>query len=63
MIGQSMKIFRAAAAAGSFTGAAALLGMTQSNVTQQVAKLERELKTPLFFRNGRRVELTRRGRC
>ncbi|MBQ7694725.1 MAG: LysR family transcriptional regulator [Lentisphaeria bacterium] len=61
MIEQSMKIFRAAAAAGSFTGAAALLGMTQSNVTQQVAKLEWELKTPLFFRNGRKVELTPAG--
>ena len=61
MIEQSIRIFRAAAETGSFTAAAALLGMSQSNVTQQMAKLERSLKTPLFFRNGRKVELTPAG--
>ena len=62
MIDRSLTIFRTAATVLNFTEAAALLGMTQPNVTQQLAKLERELGATLFFRNGRSVELTPAGR-
>lgn len=62
MIEQSIRIFRTAAATLNFTEAAAMLGMTQPNVTQQLAKLERELHVMLFVRNGRGVELTPAGR-
>ena len=62
MIERSIEIFRTAATVLNFTEAAALLGMTQPNVTQQLAKLERELGVTLFFRNGRSVELTPAGR-
>lgn len=61
MIERSMKIFRTAASVKNFTEAASLLGMTQSNVTQQLAKLERELGVILFRRTGRKVELTPAG--
>ena len=62
MIERNLEIFRTAATVLNFTEAAALLGMTQPNVTQQLAKLERELGVMLFFRNGRNVELTPAGR-
>ena len=61
MIEQSLKIFRTAAAVGSFTEAAALSGMTQPNVTKQIANLERELDVKLFLRTGRSVQLTPAG--
>ena len=61
MIEQSLKIFRTAAAVGIFTEAAALSGMTQPNVTKQIANLERELDVKLFRRTGRSVELTPAG--
>lgn len=61
MIRPVMKIFQTAAAAGSFTEAAALLGMSQPNVTQQLAGLEKTLKVRLFHRTGRRVKLTAAG--
>ena len=61
MIAQNLTIFRTAAAVGSFTEAAKRLNMSQPNVTQRIAALERELGTPLFFRDGRRVELTPAG--
>ena len=63
MIEQNIRIFRTAAATLNFTEAAAMLGMTQPNVTQQLAKLERELHVMLFARNGRAVELTPAGRA
>ena len=61
MIEQSLKIFRTAAAVGNFTEAAAISGMTQPNVTKQIANLERELDVKLFRRTGRSVELTPAG--
>ncbi|MBO4303719.1 MAG: LysR family transcriptional regulator [Lentisphaeria bacterium] len=61
MIEQKLRIFRTAAITGNFTEAAALLGMTQPNVTQQIAKLEKELKVLLFSRNGRTLSLTPAG--
>jgi DNA-binding transcriptional LysR family regulator len=53
--------FAAVAEAGSFTGAALQLGIAKSLVSQDVAKLERELGTPLFVRTTRRVAMTEHG--
>ena len=61
MLEQSLKIVRTAAAVGSFTEAAALSGMTQPNVTKQIANLERELDVKLFLRTGCSVQLTPAG--
>ncbi|WP_040792435.1 LysR family transcriptional regulator [Nocardia paucivorans] len=43
---------------GSFTDAAARLHVSQSGVSTQIAKLERELGHRLLHRSGRRVRLT-----
>lgn len=45
----------------SFTRAATKLGMRQSTLSRQIQRLERELNTPLFYRNGRGVLLTAAG--
>jgi DNA-binding transcriptional LysR family regulator len=46
---------------GSFTAAAARVRVSQSGVSAQVQKLERELGVVLFDRSGRRVEVTAEG--
>lgn len=46
---------------GSFSAAAARLGVTQSAVTQNVAKLEKQVGTPLLLRSRDGVSLTRTG--
>lgn len=47
--------FLAALENGSFTAAAASLGMTQASVSELVARLERELDATLFVRGSRRL--------
>lgn len=54
--------FAAVVDAGSFTRAAERLGITKTVVSQQVARLEAELKTALLLRTTRRVEATEAGR-
>lgn len=54
--------FAAVVEARSFTGAAERLGITKTVVSQQVARLEEELKTTLLLRTTRRVEPTEAGR-
>lgn len=44
--------------AGSFTRAAALLGLSQPAVTSQIRTLERQLGRPLFLRQARGVTPT-----
>ena len=56
-----LEAFEAVVAHGSFTRAAEVLHVTQPAVTRQVAALERELKTRLFDRLGRRVQMTTAG--
>ncbi|HEX8300818.1 MAG TPA: transcriptional regulator GcvA [Sphingomonas sp.] len=55
--------FSAAARHGSFSKAAAEIGLTQGAVSRQVAALEDWLQTRLFDRNGRRVQLSEDGRA
>jgi DNA-binding transcriptional LysR family regulator len=47
---------------GTFAGAADALSFTPSAVSQQMAKLEAEIGTPLLARRGSRVQLTEAGR-
>ena len=54
--------FAAVVDTGSFTRAADRLGITKTVVSQQVSKLEEELKTALLMRTTRRVEPTEAGR-
>ena len=61
MIERSLKLFRTAAAVCNFTEVAAMSGMTQPNVTKQIANLERRLGVRLFRRTGRNVRLTPAG--
>jgi DNA-binding transcriptional LysR family regulator len=54
--------FAAVVDTGSFTRAAERLGITKAVVSQQVAQLERELRTTLLVRSTRRVHPTEAGR-
>ncbi|MGE3230552.1 MAG: LysR family transcriptional regulator [Hyphomicrobium sp.] len=56
-----LRIFHAAAAAGSFTHAGDALHMSQSAVSRQVSALEKDLKVALFHRHARGLVLTEQG--
>ena len=56
-----LRIFHAAAAAGSFTHAGDALQMSQSAVSRQVSALEKGLKVSLFHRHARGLVLTEQG--
>jgi DNA-binding transcriptional LysR family regulator len=56
-----LRIFHAAADAGSFTHAGEQLNMSQSAVSRQVSGLERDLKVTLFHRHARGLMLTEQG--
>lgn len=56
-----LKVFREVVDRGSFTGAAALLHISQPAVSQHVARLERELGLKLLERSSRFVRLTPAG--
>lgn len=53
--------FVAVAECGQFTAAATHLGVSSSQVSRQVAKLEEHLQTRLFYRSTRKVVLTEAG--
>jgi DNA-binding transcriptional LysR family regulator len=56
-----LKVFHAAAEAGSFTHAGERLGLSQSAVSRQVSALEAELAVSLFHRHARGLILTEQG--
>jgi DNA-binding transcriptional LysR family regulator len=56
-----LKVFHAAAEAGSFTHAGEQLGLSQSAVSRQVSSLEQELGCSLFHRHARGLILTEQG--
>jgi len=58
----AVRAFEAAARHGSFTKAAAELGMTQAAVSYQVKLLEDRVGAPLFLRLPRRVVLSEAGK-
>ena len=57
-----VKAFTYVAREGSFSLAAAALGVTQSSITQHIAKLETLMGTQLFIRRRSGLELTRAGK-
>lgn len=56
-----LRIFHAAAEAGSFTRASENLGLSQSAISRQVAALESEVGVPLFHRHARGLILSEQG--
>jgi LysR family nitrogen assimilation transcriptional regulator len=56
-----LRYFAAVAEAGNFSRAAVKLNMTQPALSRQIRKLEDELHTSLFYRDGRGVSLTEVG--
>lgn len=56
-----LRIFHAAAQAGSFTHAGETLAMSQSAVSRQVSALEQDLGVALFHRHARGLILTEQG--
>src|SRR5882757_8704866 len=58
-----MRVFAKVAESGSFTGAAARLGISASMVSQHVKELEERLAARLLNRTTRKVSLTETGRA
>ncbi len=56
-----LRIFHAAAEAGSFTHAGEALAISQSAVSRHISALERDLNVPLFHRHARGLVLTEQG--
>jgi len=56
-----LRVFHAAASAGSFTHAAETLHLSQSAISRQVSALEQELGVSLFHRHARGLVLTEQG--
>ena len=61
MDGNLLRAFLAAADAGSLSGAARALGVSQPSLTAQIQRLEAQLGARLFTRHGRGVSLTEAG--
>lgn len=57
----ALRVFEAVATRLNFSEAAEALHVTPAAVSQQVKTLEEYLQTPLFRRDGRRVQLTPEG--
>ena len=57
-----LRAIEALATHGSMTAAAGALGYTPSAISQQIARLERDVRQTLIERQGRRVTLTIAGR-
>ncbi|MFT5781895.1 MAG: DNA-binding transcriptional LysR family regulator [Pseudomonas sp.] len=58
---EGMDEFVAVAECGQFTAAAERLGLSSSQISRQVARLEERLQTRLFYRSTRKVSLTEAG--
>ncbi|WP_025038067.1 LysR family transcriptional regulator [Bradyrhizobium sp. DOA9] len=58
----SLEVFAKVAAAGSLSGAARAMNLSQTMVTKHVASLEARLGTKLFHRTTRRLSITEAGR-
>ena len=56
-----LRVFHAAAQAGSFTHAAETLRLSQSAISRQVSALEHDVGVPLFHRHARGLVLTEQG--
>jgi DNA-binding transcriptional LysR family regulator len=61
MLGDDLEYFLALAAAGTFTGAAQRLGISQPALSKAVQRLERQVGVKLIIRTARGAELTAAG--
>ncbi|MCE3255026.1 MAG: LysR family transcriptional regulator [Rickettsiaceae bacterium] len=59
---QQLRGFYYSVQTGSISKAAEKIGLTQSAVTLQIQSLERDLKTQLFDRNKKKIEITEAGK-
>ncbi|WP_144823773.1 LysR family transcriptional regulator [Marinobacter piscensis] len=57
-----LEVLRAVEAEGSLTAAASRLHLTQSALSHSVRKLEQQLETPVWLREGRQLRLTQAGK-
>src|SRR5581483_1059203 len=57
----ALRVFAVCAREGSFTRAAARLGVSQPSISDRMRRLEQRLGTPAFLRVGRGVRLTATG--
>ncbi|NNL56263.1 MAG: LysR family transcriptional regulator, partial [Pseudomonadales bacterium] len=60
---EALRAFIAVAQHGSFSLAAAALGLTQPAVSKRIAQLEKQLGTPVFDRIRKKVALNEAGRA
>jgi DNA-binding transcriptional LysR family regulator len=58
-----LRYFVATAEAGTVSGAAARLHLTQPGLSRQLRQLEKDLGVPLFDRSGTRLDLSTTGRA
>src|SRR5262245_10748277 len=61
LLSANLKAFLATVRQGTVHGAAANLNLTQTGVTQRLRALEAELKTTLFLRSRKGMQLTQEG--
>ena len=59
---KQLEYFRAIVDAGTISGAARDLHMTQPPLSYQIKMLEEELQVPLFLRGKKRITLTEAGK-
>src|SRR5581483_3022925 len=52
---ENLVVFAVVAREGSFTKAAAVMGVSQPSISERMQRLERQLRTPVFVRRGRGV--------
>ena len=60
---KQIQYFAACAKTGSFSQAAELLFTTQSNVSKVIRSMEDDMRTQLFVRHAKGIELTGRRAC
>ena len=59
---KQLQYFRAIVDAGTISGAAKALHMTQPPLSYQIKMLEEELQVQLFFRGTKKITLTEAGK-
>lgn len=59
---QQLKGFYYTAQTGSVSQAAKIMGLSQSTVSLQIQSLEKDIKTELFYRDKKKIHLTRKGK-
>lgn len=59
---QQLKGFYYTAQTGSVSRAAKIMGLSQSTVSLQIQSLEKDINTELFFRDKKKIKLTKKGK-